>query len=80
VAELVREGPALVELSCGTTRKAAVENNDAVIDGIVAVHNGKCRISQEAFPFSGEAMAYERRNDMGNEDFKGLLDGVDVEV
>ena len=80
VAELVGESPAQIERRCGTARKAAVENDDAVVYGVVIVHDRKCWISQKAFPVAGETVIHERRNGMNEEGPGGLLDGIDVQV
>jgi len=77
VAELVSESPAQIERRCGTARKGAVENDNAVVYGVVIVHDGKCRISQKAFPVTGETVVHERGNE---EVLKGLLDSIDVQV
>jgi len=80
VAELVSESPAQIERRCGTARNAAVENDDAVVYGVVVVHDRKCRISQKAFPVAGETVIHEQTKGMGEEDPRGLLDGIDVQV
>lgn len=80
VAELVSESPAQIERRCGTARNGAVKNDDAVVYGVVIVHDRKCRISQKAFPVAGETVVHERRNSMGEKDLKNLLDSIDVQV
>ena len=77
MAELVSEGPAQIEPRCGTARDGAVENDNAVVYGGVVIHDRKCRISQKAFPVTGETAVHERRNE---EVPRGLLDGIDVQV
>jgi hypothetical protein len=73
VAELMSESPAQIERRCGPARNAAVENDDAVVYGVVVVHDRECRISQKAFPVAGETVIHKRRNGMGEEDPRAYL-------